>query len=191
MKRLKSLLDSYEKDMCYRESMGLSKMSYTSWAKLEAKRSKKEEAASTNKKSPANSPGNGQSSLELPTAFNKSIAVEITKESFTPKKSKRKSKKREFNEWRLAKRARPGLFVPNTQVICMVECKGGDDHAPGADYEFFIGTIMKLVDGHVKVHLTGLNKKDDIWLDQDSDHLFLDGGVTDAPTDGAKKNRRY
>lgn len=46
------------------------------------------------------------------------------------------------------------------------------------DFEFFIGTIVKVVDEYVKVHLIGLGKKDDIWFERDSCHLFIDGGLT-------------
>ena len=90
----------------------------------------------------------------------------------TNKKNKRKSYKREeVNEWRLAKRARPGAFTSNTNVICLIECEDDDSEK---DHEFFIGTIVKEVDGHVKVHLSGLGRKDDIWLEQDSENLLLD-----------------
>ena len=97
----------------------------------------------------------------------------------TNKKNKRKSYKREeVNEWRLAKRARPGAFTSNTNVICLIECEDDDSEK---DHEFFIGTIVKEVDGHVKVHLSGLGRKDDIWLEQDSENLLLDAGATDPP----------
>ena len=190
MKRLKSLLDEYEKDMCYRTYMGLSQLSYSSWAKHEARRIKKEFRASAGSGSKKGSDNEGVDSsldsLELPTAYNKGIAVEITKETITSKKSKRKSfKRKEYNEWRLAKRARPGAFVPHTDVIILVDChdsNGSEIMHAGNDYEFFIGTIVKVLDGHVRVHLTGLGKKEDIWFEQDSLHLFLDGGVTEAPS---------
>ena len=82
---------------------------------------------------------------------------EVTKEmTSTNKKNKRKSYKREeVNEWRLAKRARPGAFTSNTNVICLIECEDDDSEQ---DHEFFIGTIVKEVDGHVKVHLSGLGR---------------------------------
>jgi len=181
MKRLKSLLSSYDKDICYRESMGLPKLSYSNWAKYEAKRLKKELRANVKGCDVDNS---GISRPKLPTALNTSIAVEITKGAVTPKKknSKKSFRRHEFNEWRLAKRVRPALFVPSTQVICMVECEDSDNrHLPDDDFEFFIGTVVKLVDEHVKVHLIGLGKKDDLWFERDSYHLFIDGGLTDPP----------
>mmetsp|Transcript_12157 Transcript_12157/g.26515 ORF Transcript_12157/g.26515 Transcript_12157/m.26515 type:complete len:695 (-) Transcript_12157:213-2297(-) len=182
MKRLKSLLDSYENDMCYRESMGLPPLTYSIWAKHEAKRIKKEVRVCANKKVLGNG-DHGYNPLKLPTALNASIAIEIRKESVTPKKkSKRKSfVRQEFNEWRIAKRVRPGLLVPATQVLCMVECEDVDAPSFDHDCEFFIGTIVKLVDGYVKVHLIGLGKKNDLWYEQDSDYLFLDCGLTDSP----------
>lgn len=185
MKRLKSLLDSYEKDACQRESEGLAPLSYSNWAKREAKRARKEARlgdAGRDTTSASNAP-------PVAAANSKSFPVKITKESISPRKTagaKRKSfKRKEVNEWRLAKRGRPGLFVPNAKVICMVEC----EDANGPDYESFIGTVVKIVDGHIKVHMTGLGKKDDMWFEQGSDLLFLDGGVTEAPTEalGAKK----
>lgn len=178
MKRLKYLLESYEKDMCYREAMGLPQFSYSTWAKQEAKRAKKGIRGRDNNQVFVTGEGPDLNSLSIPTSFNESIAIEVTKELVTTRKNnKRKTfRKQEFNEWRLAKRVRPGLFVPNTRVICMAECEDSNT-------EFFIGTVVKLVDGHVKVHLNGLGKKDDSWFEQGSDHLFLDGGLTDPPSE--------
>lgn len=178
MKRLKSLLHDYEKDMLCREVLGQPDMTYTSWAKQEARRLKKEMRSLANQKSTAVD-GYSSDSVQLPKAFGKCITVEVTREMNTNKKNKRKSyKKEEVNEWRLAKRARPGAFTPNTNVICLVECEE-DESADG--YEFFIGTIVKQVDGHVKVHFTGLGRKDDVWFEQDSENLLLDAGATDPP----------
>jgi hypothetical protein len=78
MRRLKQLLNDYERDMCFRESTGLAKLTYTAWAKHEARRIKKE----NNKRDSEQEIDRG---LELPTAYNKSIAVEITRETVTPK----------------------------------------------------------------------------------------------------------
>ena len=186
MNRLKMLLDSYEKDMCYRESVGLAKLTYSNWAKHEAKRCMKEMKACANRKIGAGIGEYGSilKYLNLPISLNSGIAVEVTKESLTlVRKSKRKSfRRQELNEWRFAKRVRPGLFVPSTKVICLVECQDIGFTSSSDDFEFFIGTIVKLVDGHVKVHFIGLGKKDDLWLEQSSDHLFLDGGPADPPT---------
>lgn len=180
MTRLKSLLDSYEKDMCYRESMGLPKLTYSNWAKHEAKRLKQKSRT----KCVVSGENSVLNKLKLPTAINSSITVEITKESVTPKKKKGKKtlRRQERNEWRLAKKGRPSLFVPRTQVICMIECEDADDSLSNDDFEFFIGTIVKVVDEYVKVHLIGLGKKDDIWFERDSCHLFIDGGLTTPPS---------
>lgn len=196
MKRLKSLLERYEQDMCYRESMGLPNLTYTNWAKYEAKRLKKKLRQSCLVDHEGD---NGLDRMELPTTINTSIAVEVTTESISPKKksNKRSFTKHEFHEWRLAKRVRPGLFVPGTSVICAVECEespdhltGDDDHASNNGFEFFLGNVVKQVDEHVKVHLIGLGKKDDLWFERDSSCLFIDGGVTDSPaqSDGKKGN---
>ncbi len=181
MKRLKSLLDSYEGDMRHRVTMGMSELTYSNWAKQEAKRLKKDCRSCANKSDSTNEQEHGLDPLKLTSSYNSSIAVEITKETFLSHKCKRKSRRQEINEWRLAKRVKPGLFVLNAQVICMVDCQENDGDSPDDDYEFFIGTIVKSVEGYVKIHLTGLGKKDDIWLEQASDHLFLDGGLTDPP----------
>ncbi len=183
MNRLKSLLNSYENDVRYRETMGMSALTYSNWAKHEAKRLKKDWRSYTSKKDLTNDREIGLNPLKLASYYNKSIPVEITKEALiSPKKCKRKYRRQEINEWRLAKRVKPSLFVPNAQVICMVDCQQNDDFLSD-DHEFFIGTIVKFVDGYVKIHLTGLGKKDDMWLEQDSDHLFLDGGLTVPPPD--------
>ena len=51
------------------------------------------------------------------------------------------------------------------------------------DEECFAGTIVEVSEGHVRIHLEGLPKSQDLWMMQDSPKLFLDGGVweeTDA-----------
>ena len=58
----------------------------------------------------------------------------------------------------------------------------GDRVSTDRNYELFIGNVVKIVDGHVKVHFIGPGKKDYLWFEQDSDHLFLDRGLTDPPT---------
>lgn len=191
MKRLKFLLDSYEKDMCYRETMALPQLTYSNWAKHEAKRVKKEMRGCENKQILLNERDPGLHSLNIPTVLNASIVIEITKESVTSrKKNKSKTfKRQEFNEWRVAKRVRPGLYVQNTQVICMVECGDVDLPTSNNEYEFFIGTVVKLVDEHVKIHLVGLGKKDDLWIEQGSANLFLDGGLTDPPSSGNENDK--
>lgn len=176
MKRLKQLLNDYDRDMSFRESTGLPHLSYTAWAKHEAKRIKKE-----NNKREAEQDSVG--GLELPTGYNQSIAVEITRETVTPKKNRRKLKREEFNEWRLAKRARPSAFAVNAGVICYIACADSDGDESNADqeFEFFIGTVTKVLDGFVKVHFNGLHKRDDLWFEQDCEHLLLDGGLTEPP----------
>ena len=84
-------------------------------------------------------------------------------------------------------RAKPAVFVPETDVICLVSCNDSNVSetilkSSAKEYEFFVGTIVKALDGHVKVHFSGLAKKDDVWFEQDSPHLFLDGGRTDPPS---------
>lgn len=185
MKRLKDLLDSYESDMRSRETLGMPILIYSHWAKHEAMKLKKEARAYGIRKESMKEGGgdHGQNLFKLPTLYNTSVGVEITKELYIPSKTcirKRKAKRQEINEWRLAKRVRPGLFTPNTQVICMVDCDENNESSDD-DVEFFIGTIRTVVDGYAKVHLTGLAKKDDMWLELNSDHLFLDGGLTDSP----------
>lgn len=183
MKCLKMLLNSYENAMSYRRSIGIPPLSYSIWAKQEAMRIKKDTKACTNKVLVGGD--FGRKTIKLPTALNECVAIEITRESIAPKKGKRKrksSQRKEFHEWRLGKKVRPGLMIPLTQVICMVECQDVDSASMMNDCEFFMATIVKLVDGYVKVHLIGLRKKNDLWLEQDSDYLFLDCGTTDPAT---------
>lgn len=183
MKRLKYLLDRYEKDMCFRESVGLSKMTYSNWAKHEAKRIKKSMKMSGNNKVLTNGGSGDKNPPELPSALNTSTAVEVTKESVSPKKKSKKRSYREYNEWHLAKRVRPSLFVPNTAVLCMVECEDGDGLlSTDRKHEFFMGNVVTIVDGHVKVNFIGQGKKEALWFEHGSDCLFLDGGLTDPPS---------
>ena len=207
MDRVKSLLDSYEMDMHYRQLKGMMVLTYSNWAKQEAKRLKKLQRDSSVHKQ-QNIANNGLNELMLSTVKkinNSSFAVEITNETYTTLLSKKSKKKRQListNEWRLAKRVRPSQFVPSTSVICMVECENEDDSSTSSsaqndnnEFEFFIGTIVKLVDGYVKVHFVGLTKKDDLWFEQSSDRIFVDGGITDHPlsvkkNDGKRKKNR-
>ncbi len=209
MDRVKSLLDSYEMDMHYRQLKGMTELTYSNWARQEAKRLKKlQQDSSINKQQ--DMANNGINELMLSTVKKRndsSFAVEITNETYTTLLSKNSKKKRQLictNEWRLAKRVRPSQFVPSTSVICMVECEDEDDSSSSSsaqndnhEFEFFIGTIVKLVDGYVKVHFVGLTKKDDLWIEQSSDRLFVDGGITDDPSpvvqkknDGKRKKNR-
>ena len=179
MDRVKSLLDEYDKEICVRASVGKPEVTYTQWAKQEAKRRKCEEA---NAKDDGSEEGGG--SLVLPTKLNATIAVEVTKEQITrkPKNSKKRSvKKLEVEEWRLAKRARPSAFVTGSDVICAIE--SSDDRS---DFETFLGVIVKQVDGYVRVHLRGLAKTEDLWLEQDSPNLLLDAGV--MPKENSRLN---
>lgn len=164
--------------MCFREATGMPKLTYSAWAKHEAKRLKKECTKRGADKERI-------FSVDLPTTYNESIAVEVTRESVIPKKNGRKFKREEFNEWRLATKARPGAFALNANVICLISCFDSDGRKGinvDQDYEFFFGTVVKTFDGYVKVHFAGLNRQDDQWFEQDSDYLFLDGGLTDPPT---------
>lgn len=199
MDRVKSLLDSYDKDMYYRKLKGMAEITYSNWAKQEAKRLKKKQRDTTTIHKQQELLNNGMNGLVTSTMKkinNTSFAVEITNETYTTLLTKTNKKKRQLissNEWRLAKRVRPSLLVPSTSVICMVECEDEDDSLSSAqsdenEFEFFIGTIVKLVDGFVKVHFVGLTKKDDLWFEQSSDRLFLDGGITGSLSSAVKKN---
>lgn len=199
MDRVKSLLDSYDKEMYHRELKGMAGLTYSNWATQEAKRLKKKQRDSSNIHKQQDLLSNGMNGLVTSTMkkINKtSFAVEITNETYTTLLTKKSKKKRQLissNEWRLAKRVRPSLFVPSTSVICMVECEDEDESLSLAqsddnEFEFFMGTIIKLVDGFVKVHFVGLTKKDDLWFEQSSDRLFLDGGITGSLSSAVKKN---
>jgi hypothetical protein len=87
--------------------------------------------------------------------------------------------------WHLAKPIGRKPLHPSDRVLCIIPAVVGES-VPGAsgnggktefeDEECFAGSVVELHNGHVRVRLDGLGKKEDVWMTVDSPKLFLDGG---------------
>ena len=90
--------------------------------------------------------------------------------------------------WHLAKpiRRKPGIALED-RVLCMLpgsttslkDVLDSDDEEelkPPDDEQCFAGTVTEIDDNHVRIHLNGLPRSEDVWMDVSSSKLFLDGG---------------
>jgi len=140
-----------------------------------------------------------QNSSAGANAKRKEFWVEVMQPAAPQSKSKKKSKGKKktggtsSNQtmvsrevWHLAKPivGRKPLH-PSDRVLCiipaLVDENGAGDWSNGEkteveDEECFAGSVVELHNGHVRVRLDGLGKKDDVWMPVDSPKLFLDGG---------------
>jgi [histone H3]-trimethyl-L-lysine9/36 demethylase len=76
---------------------------------------------------------------------------------------------------------------PSDRVLCIIpalvnengvrECGSSDVEVE--DEECFAGSVVELHNGHVRVRLDGLGKKEDVWMAIDSPKIFIDGGRWD------------
>ena len=119
-----------------------------------------------------------------------------SKSKKTKQKKSTKSKKRPNTDgddseiWHLAKPIVRKLLRPSAKVLCIVPMAvditldPDEDIASDEDDEqCFAGVVTELSDDHVRVHLDGLSKKDDVWMSIQSPKLFLDGGQWDKKQD--------
>merc|ERR1712150_276514 len=88
-------------------------------------------------------------------------------------------------EWRLAKplttnnsRKKKEQITLETKVLCLLPGKiiGNDDGEDEEDEQCFEGVVKEMSDGHCRVHFAGLKKEEDVWIELNSNKLFLDGG---------------
>jgi jumonji domain-containing protein 2 len=89
--------------------------------------------------------------------------------------------------WHLAKpiRRKQGLALED-RVLCMLpgttnirdEESSDDDEekAPPEEEQCFAGIVTEIDDNHVRVHLNGLPRSEDVWMDVNSPKLYIDGG---------------
>lgn len=92
--------------------------------------------------------------------------------------------------WHLAKpiRRKQGVTVDD-RVLCMlpgttsvknVETDNDDDdeeeEEPPEDEQCFAGVVTEIDDNYVRIHLNGLPRSEDVWMDVNSPKLFMDGG---------------
>jgi [histone H3]-trimethyl-L-lysine9/36 demethylase len=83
---------------------------------------------------------------------------------------------------------------PRDRVLCIIpalvnengvrECGSSDVEVE--DEECFAGFVVELLNGHVRVRLDGLGKKEDVWMPVDSPKIYIDGGRWEDNEDSFK-----
>jgi len=187
MTRFKSSLDQYDRDQINLVRRGRPKQSYSDWAKdyvkgeirkrkRELRRNKryiKNDADETNQVSKKIFSSSKSSRREVVEVMK--LSQQLQNESSSKRRktmsSKKKKKKLEVNDFRIAlKVKKKSCFCTNKQtpVLCLLETEAGQ--------QYFAGNVISTVEDHVRIHFAGTSKSDDIWMEIDSDQLFLDGG---------------
>lgn len=104
-----------------------------------------------------------------------------SKKSRAKKKTNKKNKKSissteskngkgdEQSELRIALKGRKSAFSLDTKVICKIQSEEGGDI-------FVLGVVSVSVENHVRIHFVHTTKNEDVWVQVDSNKLFLDGG---------------
>lgn len=88
--------------------------------------------------------------------------------------------------WHLAKpiRRKQGIALED-RVLCMLpgtrslrgaESDDDDEEEEPEDEQCFAGIVTEIDDNHVRIHLNGLPRSEDVWMDVNSPKLFIDGG---------------
>jgi [histone H3]-trimethyl-L-lysine9/36 demethylase len=73
---------------------------------------------------------------------------------------------------------------PSDRVLCIIPAlvnengvrEAGKSDVEVEDEECFAGSVVELHNGHARVRLNGMGKKEDVWMPIDSPKLFMDGG---------------
>ena len=182
MHRFERLMYQYEKQR-RNESR---RLSWKDWAQKQA--SKKHQTI------PPKSKATECDEIQRKETVKKDFWVEVVQPFMTKSRTnKSKSKKRQVKQaeiWHLAKPVSRKSLRPGARVLCLVatiadtveEIDEEDESEKGEEVEdeqCFTGVVIELSDDHVRVHLNGLAKKDDVWLSVHSPKLFLDGGCWD------------
>lgn len=180
-----SLLKRYEDDVCRARRVGYRQPSYSDWIDREKKKQEVDESES-----------DGDSSVEK-NGVSKSkkkqngFVVEVVRPLLSKRNTSSSSIKRalpsksskEVEDWRLARKVIRGSIAPQTKVLCfMVEDDDGDDGV-NTGSQCFAGVISEVADdkNHVRIHFSGMKRKDDVWMPTNSPKLFLDGGSKNPP----------
>jgi jumonji domain-containing protein 2 len=188
MNRFTTLLRKYDREMAAADKKGEPRISYSKWAKLEAKRrvDNAQESDSEDDMGNANT-----------ITFRKGRVVEVMRwvpekslyhgEYASKKKPPKSSKKviEDEDDWRMALRVKASMFTPGTPVLCFLP----GDNGPGSEMKekYFTGTVSQVVERHARCHFANTPRKDDIWLAVDGHQLFMDGGSAEPPAGASVK----
>lgn len=139
-----------------------------------------------------------------------SSSSSVKKQYKKSKKNKIDSKKFQSQEevWHLAKPVGRKILHPGTKVLCIIPAVVTNDGAKSKqqskadhngdqekdeedDEQCFAGSIVEVHDGHARIRLNGLGKKEDVWLEASSSKLFLDGGRWEDDSDFKMPAKHY
>lgn len=197
MNRFKVLLNRYEMEMLAAEKKGRQRISYSLWAKLEARRRKRR---MTEGGAGGTDQDESDSCLVEKASFRKGIVVEVMRSApnrkmSSPKKKQSRSRKgkKEREDWRLALKVRAATFTAQTPVLCFLPCDMGDREETSDEKpeKCFTGVITQVMEGYARIHFAGMLRSEDVWIPTNSPKLFLDGGPQDPPSrkENATKKR--
>ena len=182
MDPLEGLLEQYDK-----ETNGGETMSYRAWRKRQKDRAAAAAGGGGGAPATSQQPAAIITSADtIPPSSSSSEALVVA----SPKKKKRKKRprkdllseqerKQEFwveltgqrNVWRLARPVKTiSSLTVDTRVLCFLALTKTEDTC-------FAGSIVQRDGGHVRVHLDGLRRSKDLWMEVSSPQLFLDGGL--------------
>jgi jumonji domain-containing protein 2 len=192
MERFQELLQHYAEDARKRGSRALS---YRQWAMKEAHRQEQEERAAKeelklkkkgNKGMYLSSEEVVEDQIQVGANKRRQFVIEVTKPVSSVKGSasgkvpnKRRKKctgnEQPKEEWRIAKPGSARSLTVERKVLVLLPGKevGVDED----EEQCFVGEIVEVADGCCRVHFAGLTREEDVWIQQDSPKIFLDGGI--------------
>ena len=193
MQRFQELLQHYTADARKRGSRALS---HRQWAIKEAQKQEQEERAAKEEEKLKKKANKGsmylssqdvvENQIQVGTNKRRQFVIEVTKPMSSAKDSasgkvpnKRRKKCKGKNvpkeEWRIAKPGSARSLTVERKVLVLLPGKEvGDDED---EEQCFVGEIVEVADGCCRVHFAGLTREEDVWIEQDSPKIFLDGGI--------------
>jgi jumonji domain-containing protein 2 len=181
MEYFEKLLHRYEEDVATASKLGFPQLSYRQWTMMQASRNKVEEGKMNVDLNHNVLTTTEQVVEDQRKARRKKVfVVEITRPAVANEaaatvtsKRKRRKKVQEVDEWRRAVPADQRSLQVHARVLVLLPGRVGEQESE----ECFRGVITQVADGSVRVHLTGLSKREDVWISRDSPKIFLDGGI--------------
>jgi jumonji domain-containing protein 2 len=185
MDGFEALLKRYNEDMLHAEKLGMRKKSYREWILLDTEGQNKQSLVSEGQGGGRMGMGGGGTkkadpNLEKAKKNGRWFWVEVAKPAADGRQPSKKKQKRPMvqddNDWRLAQPvSKIDMLKLGAKVLCLLRSK--DAHGNEMDDELcFAGEIIELDEGCVKVHFEGMLRKEDAWINFNSEKVFLDTG---------------
>jgi hypothetical protein len=70
-------------------------------------------------------------------------------------------------------------YSPRRRILGFSTESSDSEEEADEEEQCFAGQIVEMIDDHVRVHIDGLMKTNDFWVEWSSHKLFLDGGRWD------------